>query len=228
MTDPIPHKESFKVGEPVTERLYCPWERFEEHGFFSSLAKTLAAALTHPVAFFKSLDPTRHPARALFYACCVSTAGYLVQNFWLAVFGNMNPMAAGFLSREGLIFTLTILLTPVKAVFYIMIFTVAFHFCLLLIGGARRGFYASLTAASYAASGDAFLVVPILGIFLKIIFNLVLFVVGISALHEVSRLRTVGAFFLLLFLALALIIAAAVGVFIFQCLQIIQTPILRF
>ena len=73
-----------EISEDKQNLPLCPWEDFEQYGFFKSLLVTLVNVLAQPVTFFKSLNSDISPLRPLFFGVCIASIGNLALGFYTA------------------------------------------------------------------------------------------------------------------------------------------------
>ncbi len=85
------------------------------------------------------------------------------------------------------------LLAPLVSLVGLAVLSVIIHVALVVFGGARNGFGASLRALAYAAGAQLLVIVPVLGIFLALGWWLVLAVVGLREVHGTSTGRAAAA-----------------------------------
>jgi hypothetical protein len=96
----------------------------------------------------------------------------------------MMPMIS---SGVGLI--AQILFAPVFTAIGIFIVSAVVHVCLLLVGGAKNGFEATLRVAAYSEAAMILRILPMCGDVIGPIYALILIIIGVSEAHRISGLK---------------------------------------
>jgi hypothetical protein len=104
------------------------------------------------------------------------------------------------------------LTAPLWVPLVILISVVLQHVFLLIVGGARQGFGATLRALVYASAPSILAVVPLCGAVVGSLWSVVLGVIGLSTLHRITIGRALFAVLLPLVLCCACL---ALGVALF-------------
>jgi len=196
-----------KVKEILPEDKYVPWESGE--GFFSAFLKTTRDALFSSTRFFKKVGAGEGYLSALIFGLIsgiIGAGGALVWQWYL--FSQWFPVQklSGFSS--GIYITLLIIFVPLTIIFSLFAGSVITHFCLMIVGGNKKGFQTSFRAISYAFSGNLFAIIPFIGSTIGGIYFLILTIIGLREGHGISTGKAVLAVFLPLIVGVGLVILA--------------------
>ena len=204
-------KAAFGRGESAQGPGSCPWEERQERGTFAALGETLQQSLFAPSAFFGNLPPEGRIGAGLIYAVIVGSLTAVVAMMWQRVVGSPGvwlqegqeiPPFIGYFWYLGLA------VLPLAIVASIFFRSAILHLSLLLLGGAQRGYSATLKVVCYASSTSAFHVFPFCGSFIAFFWRIALIVIGLREVHRISTGKAVMAW-LLPFLLVSCIAGAA-------------------
>ena len=191
------------IGTPIDEPTgSTPWEDMASLGFFTAFFRTMKEVLFSPTVFFRRMPVSQGIPSPLFYGVIISflatTVGLLEQYAFSGLMGSLtggeemkgmegvNFFQAAFLLIYA--FLLPILLT---IGFFIM--SGIFHICLMVVGAGKRGFETTFRVVAYASSAQVFAIVPFLGGFIIVIYNLVLWTIGFRESHRTTTGRALIA-----------------------------------
>lgn len=187
----------------------CPWEERENYGTFNAFLQTATRILLTPTQFFSKLPISGgflNPILFAIFSTVVSVAlGYAITQlfmggggglflFIIVIVGSMLGLAIG---------------VPIS----LFLGSATLHGCLLLVGGAQRGFEATFRVVSYSSVTGLFSVIPIVGVFANL-WGLVLTVIGLRETHRISTGKAAAA------------VAIPVGVVVVLALVLIITGVL--
>lgn len=178
---------------------------WEKDGGFVGSAKEV---LTHPTAYFQETPREGPIGRPLLYGVIVGTISFVFvviwQAIWLAVQTGLSLAAAedaveGFLGA-GLgsaillvLLVVLVLLSPLFAALGILFNAGLYHLCLMMVGGAHRGYDASVRAVAYASTPALLAVVPCCGAHIGGIWAFILTIIALKEIHEISGGKAVAA-----------------------------------
>lgn len=182
-----------------------PWEPWASGGLVAGLVDTTMAIVTAPTAFFRAMPVTGGAGRPLLYAVILGTFGniasaiydYVMQKVMGNAFSGLGgneamARAMAFLAGEtGLVIKLV--LGPVLVVISVFVFAAVIHAALLVLGGAARGFEATLRVTAYSRAAALVQVIPVCGDPISLVYMLVLTVIGIAEAHGISRGKAAAA-----------------------------------
>lgn len=185
-----------------------PWEQREGRGVLAAFGETLQRSLFHPAEFFRGTAPDRGLGAALGYAVIVGTVGFAVGLLWQAALGRQFGWWEGgerFMpAMHPNLRAVGILFLPFGIAVGNAVWAAVLHVALLILGGARSGYGATLKAVCYSASGAAFNVFPVCGAAVGAVWQAVLVIVGMRELHRTTSARAFWAWFLPFLVALCL------------------------
>jgi len=182
------------AGGQEPEAFTLAWEG--EGPLLKNLWRTTWQVLLHPVKSFRG--PARPgQAWALAYALIMGTLGSALQALWSQVLD--KPEWVALPAMWGLILAPLIVLA---SVYVSAAFT---HLGLLMVGGAKRGFTATMRVVGYAYAPAIFFLAPFVGMVVGGVWTLVIYIGGLAGAHGVSGWRVVWAYLLLLLILLAII-----------------------
>jgi len=179
----------------------CPWEERENYGTFSAYMQTVTRCLLTPTQFFSRLPTTGgflNPILFAIFSTVVSVAlGYAFTQLFLG--------GGGFF---GLVFVIVASMIGIAIAVPIGLFMGSgiLHGCLLLVGGAQRGFEATFRVVSYSSVTSLFSVIPVVG-FIANLWGIVLTVIGLRETHRTTTGKAVAAVAIPVVVALVFIVS---------------------
>jgi hypothetical protein len=209
-----------------------PWE--EPNAGLGSIVPTAVAFVTRPSSAFAQMSLTVDLVRPLAYfvACALAAAvmsqlwSYLMFDTMLGIVRSlMGPQfekIQPFMQRPGgLQLVVGLLITPLVWLIVLFIWSGIVHLTLTLLGGAARGFGATLRVMCYAQTSQVAVIFPLFGGLVSFVWRLVLEIIGLSQAHKTEPWKAALAIFLPLLLCCLCIIAGAVafGAALAQALQ---------
>jgi hypothetical protein len=196
----------------------APVDRPADHGgWFAAAVATWKQSVLAPNVFFARLRPGPDTGGALGYAVAV----LLVGGFFAGAvsilqgalqrgqyaqlesqLGQLPPEARSIIL--GMLHFIqpslsSLVIIPLISVVGFFVNAALFHLALMIVGGNKQGFTATLRALAFAQGPALFNVLPFCGSAIGGIWTLVLNVMGLSALHRVGVGRVIGAYAVLLF-----------------------------
>ncbi len=225
---PAPPTEGW-TGEP---RAGTAWEERGRVGFFPALFETTRQVLTTPTAFFRAMPVEGGIGAPLLYGVVVGWFGTVAASLYQALFHSIvgrspfealarmvNPGAVpapsplsvwiegwgGFLGQ--------VVFGGVFVAIGVIVSSAVLHLALLLLGGAQRGFEATLRVVSFSQAASLVFLVPFCGQLAGAVWVLVLYVLGLAEAHRIGHGKAVGA--VLLPLLLLCCCCAALGGLVF-------------
>jgi hypothetical protein len=169
---------------------------------------SLTVDLVRPIAYFVAL--------ALVSACISQLWGFLLYDTFVGVIrslaGAQFDKFAPFMQKPGVLqLTLGLVITPLVALIVLFIWSAIVHLTLTLLGGANRGFAATLRVMCYAQTTQLAVIVPGLGGLIAVIWRLILEIVGLAEAHKTEGWKAALAVVLPLVLCCVCIIVGAVA-----------------
>ncbi len=223
------------IGIPIEASTNStPWEDMASLGFFTAFFRTMKQVLFSPTAFFRSMPVNKGMGSPLLYGVIISFFGTtigLLEQFALSGFMGSSSQVEGM---RGVNFFQTAFLLiyafflPIIIAVGLFIGSAIFHICLLIVGAGKRGFETTFRVLSYASSSQAFALVPFLGGFIIVIYNLVLWTIGFRESHHTTTGRAFIAVLLpviiMSFLIGLLIVAIIIPLILTQGQSMMQQP----
>ncbi len=192
-----------------------PWERRAEIGFFPGLFETIRAVLLEPSKAFSAMPITGGLGAPLFFFVLVGSVGGLAGFVYQAVLNSINPSStpqdAAMMALLGSTAVIggSIMVMPILLAAVAFITSAMIHLALMVLGGANRPFEATFRVVCYSGGATAVLqLLPVCGAFAATIWNFIVVVLGISAVHKIGTGRAAVAVMLPTLLCCGLIIAA--------------------
>ena len=213
------HQETEKETEKEFIREGSHWENRSELGLWQAIYLTIKEVLLSPDAFFKNLSPTGGFKEPLAFGLLTGSIGAMFSVFWqfLMISGGLlsvGDLFAGQLTF-GLVFIIIIILVPVVTVVAMFISSGIWHLFLLLLKGAGNGFEASFRVVSYSQAVQLLAIIPFIGGWISMIWQLVIQIIGLKEIHETSYLKVLFAFLIPVVMIVFLIILGVVLLFMF-------------
>lgn len=175
-----------------------PWPPPEEGSALGHLARTWQEITFRPTSFFAALPRGGRLGGPLVFYLIIGTIAAAIRLFWRLTFTTVLPEGDSALLRalragdtgSPLV---EFLLTPVILLLSFGLAAVITHFALWVVGGAREGMSTTAAVLAYASAPQLFVVVPVLGTVIGMVWALVLLVVGLREAHRTSTTRAVIA-----------------------------------
>jgi hypothetical protein len=215
-----PPAEAGGAGEETTSG--TAWDRRGQIGLLGALAETTRDVLASPSAFFRAMPRSGGPGGPLLYAVIIGWIGLVAASFYQALFSSIvgsrlerfgeRPELASVLAwMEGWhSFAWQVVLGGVLVVIGVFLAAGLLHVMLLLLGAARGGFEATFRVICFSHAFSVFALVPFCGSLLVLPYVIVLWVLGLSAVHGTGEGRSYAA----IVLACLLVCCCLVGLFV--------------
>lgn len=207
---------------PPPQAAGLPWE--ESNAGLGSIFPTAVGFVTKPIESFSKMSLTVDLVRPIAYfvvcaliAACISQLwGYLLYDSFLGVVrslaGPQFDKIAPFVKKPGLLqLVATLVITPLVSLIVLFVWSALVHIMLTLLGGANRGFAATLRVMCYAQTTQLAVVVPGIGGLVAVVWRLILEIVGLAQAHKTDGWKALLAVLLPLLLCCACLIAAIVA-----------------
>ena len=193
-----------------------PWE---DHGrpWPGALVETVRLLFTDPRGAFERVPVRADVLRPVLFALVLGWIGVVFAAIWQLTLGDamrgmLPPGAAAPDDRQRLFHLLSIPLGPLYVACLVLLNSALLHLLLLVLGGARNGYVATLRAVCYAQAAYLGLVLPFCGGFLFWVGVTVLEVIGLSVLHRIPLGKAIAAVIIPLVLCCTCI---AIGIIMF-------------
>lgn len=178
-----------------------PWDRRQELGLVTAFFETLKLVLLNPSAAFSAMKPEGGLSEPLIFAligCSVGCAVSFLFSIFLSSFGIMSDQnALAGIMGLGIGAVFIFLFIPVFVALALFLGSGIIHLCLMLVGGARRGFETTFRVICFSAgSTSPLLIVPVCGGAISGVWSLVVECIGLGRAHQTTTGRAVLAVFL--------------------------------
>jgi hypothetical protein len=214
------------VGESHGYRPGLPWETKKQN--LQSWWETAKLCMMQPSYAFSIMRLDGGMGQPMLYAGLGLGIGFLAQLAWNIPMVIVMGLAMGNGQEAATFIGVQIVSTVVQgaigvvvgATVGLLIGTAIVHVCLMLLGGARQSFEATLRTLAYAQGATAWLnVIPFVGPIINGIWALVIEIIGLSRAHDIPVGKAILAVFLPLIVCCGLIILIAGGIGAFAAMQ---------
>jgi hypothetical protein len=188
---PPPIEPGMPAAPPPGPMARLPWEE-PGRPFVEALFETVKLFVTRPSEAYARMAVEGDLIRPVLYAIILGWVGvFFAQVFNIA----MGGFQMGMMRRWGMnasavspmVNIAIIVAAPLLVIIGLAIQTVVFHLVLMLIGGATRGFDATLRACCYAGTAQLAGIVPVCGGLVGLVWAIVLLVIGIATAHRTTQ-----------------------------------------
>ena len=209
-----PDTEIPPLSERPTGRGPCAWEKRAERGSWQAIYESVKGVLFSPTDFFGKMTFQGGVKDPLLFGIMIGSVGTMFGFFWnfLMMWGSIRSLGEGRVdpSLMGALFILLMVCSPLLVFITILFTSSLMHLLLLITGGGRHGFEATLRAVSYAQATQVWGMIPFVGGLLGNLWLLVVQIIGLREIHDTSYWRIVVAlmipFVLILLAGIALLI----------------------
>jgi hypothetical protein len=175
-----------------------PWED-SGVGVLAGLVETTKRVLLEPTDFFRRMPVTGGIGRPFTYALVLGYLGVAVAAVYNAIMhAVLGTTFATFTQRPelaryagmlegGFGLAVSLILGPVLVAVGLFIGAGITHLCLLLVGGAQRGFEATFRVIAYIQAAAVFSVLPFCGGLIGGVYRIVLAILGLAEAHRISK-----------------------------------------
>ena len=185
-----------------------PWEERDRIGFFGALFATIKEVLFSPGDFFSRMPITGGLSSPLLFMVIIGTVvGWVGLAFQLLFRG---LQFAGGSSKEAALVMGFMALFILAGAF---ISSGILHVCLMIIGGANRGFEATFRVVCYANAAQVWALIPVCGGLIATVWVLVCEVIGFTRAQNITTGKAVLAVFLpLIAIAVCVAVLMVIGI----------------
>jgi hypothetical protein len=161
--------------------------------------ETTKQVLTTPTLFFRNMAVTGGIGGPLLYAVIVGYLGLLATAIYDAILRGVLGNPFGYFRggdelerlftsvHWGANLAVQVLLGPIFVVIGLFVFAGITHLMLLLVGGAKSGFEATLRAGAYSEAAMLLGVVPVCGSLLSAVVFIVIAIIGLGEAHGIGK-----------------------------------------
>jgi len=183
-----------------------PWDDRDRIGLVSALVETTREVLARPGEFFRAMPLTGGFGSPLLYAVIVGWIGLVASAFYQAIFRSVVGSSLGAFGSErpeivallGWVegwagFVAQAVFGGIFVVIGVFIAAGILHLVLMLLGGARRDFEATLRVVSFSQATSILFLVPFCGQLAAGLWTLVLYILGLAGAHEIGHGKAAAA-----------------------------------
>jgi len=181
---PQPPSDEPPAPPPVA---VIPWEQ-PGLPWMTALVETVKLLLSKPRVAYERMPITGDPLRPFVFAILLGWFGAIFNAAWSIPFRHLMPAGNPYGSYQMPTFVLPLiaLFAPILIVCVLLLWAAILHVMLLMVGGARNGFGATLRALCYSRAPEVFQVLPFCGALIASIGGILLLIQGIAVAHRIS------------------------------------------
>jgi hypothetical protein len=203
------------IGSPMEEPAgYSPWEDMANLGFFTAFFRTIKEVLFSPIGFFRAMPVDKNIHYALLYGIIMGFFVALSGLLWQFAFSGLAGGGEGMQGMEALFTPFFLIIyaffLPFVIVFSLFMYTGMLHTMLIVVGGNLRGLDATFRVVAYTQSAQVFTLIPVLGVFIYLVYTPILLAIGFKESHQISTGKAVFAVLLPAIIVLVVGIIVAV------------------
>lgn len=196
-------------GSDTSEGLLLPpWERRDRFGFLNALYLTIKDVLLAPGQFFHRMPSRVGMAQPLLFAVVLGVAATFVAWMWSLAGSSLQLLMARDLGEaiSGPWWSFVLFLfSPIIVGFGVLIKAGLIHLVLMLLGGDKLGFEATVRVSAYSEASSILALLPFCGNILGVVWGLVVLIIGLYSIHETDPWRAVVAVLVPMMLCLSAI-----------------------
>ena len=152
--------------------------------------RTTKNILFRPAATFTALNYEAGIRSSMVYLLVYGSLGQIIGRYWFTLLGIRYGILEGNALDNTIHFALTVLLTPIVLLAFVLVVAGLVHLILRILRATRRPFTATFQVMAYASGAISLVnVIPIAGRFIMPIWALVLYFVGLAKAHQTSKTR---------------------------------------
>ncbi len=196
-----PPNPAWEAGgdEVLEEPSSVPWENLQEHGLFSGLTQTVKQVLFEPARFFAHMPLGVGKLMPLIFYVLLMEVQILSHYMWTRAGVLAPPEASEGLLGVGLLemgLLGILVLYPLFMAVSLFFMSGVYHLCLMALQDGEMGFEGTYKVVSYSSAAMVFTLVPVLGIWIGGVWQLVCTFLGFRHVHGTSSAKAVFAILL--------------------------------
>jgi len=182
---PPPPPSDEPPGPPPTAVI--PWEQ-PGLPWTTALVETVKLLLSKPREAFERMPITGDPLRPVVFAILLGWVGAIFNAAWSIPFRHIMPAGSPYGSYQMPAFFLPVmaLFAPILIVCMLLLWSAILHLMLMIVGGAKNGFGATLRALCYSRAPEIFQVLPFCGTLIALVGDIFLLIQGLAVAHRIS------------------------------------------
>lgn len=200
-----------------------PWERRAELGFVNAILETVKLFLTNPAGAWSRTKEKGDYAEPLIFAIIVSWIGVAVSSVWSGLFGQSwmallppemkERLGGAFATNAGAIL-IQVGIAPILVLIGLFISSGIYHLSFMIVGVTKdsaSGFEGTFRTVAYSSVSNLAQMIPFVGGFAALIWNLILMVMGAVRMHRTTQGKAIaGVLIPLLLCCVCILIGVAV------------------
>lgn len=192
--------EQITDEQPRRERTGPPWENKEQLGFFTAIWETIKGVLINPTQTFTEMKTEGGIGKPILYAIILGSIGGVIGVVWQGLMSTLSFVATQEIAKYAANFVYLVLLAifmPLIVAVGLFISSGIAHICLIIVGGANKGFETTFRVFAYTNGSVAlFQIIPFCGGIVGGIWGLVCNIIGLKEAHETTTGKAVLAILL--------------------------------
>jgi hypothetical protein len=181
-----------------------PWERRMDLGLLKGIWLTFRHALFSPTLFYSKMRRIKGIREPLAFGMLLGSIGTMLRFFWefLYISRGSSPLSRLIPPEISVntIFFILIILSPLIVVISMFITGCLIHLFLMIFRGDKRGFDGTFRVIAFSQSTNAFSLIPVIGILIGFVWNLIVMTIGLKNIHDTSYFKVIMAVISLLIL----------------------------
>ncbi len=173
-----------------------PWERRDRFGFLNALYMTVKDVLLAPGRMFACMPAAAGWQQPLLFAITVGAIGAFLGWLWAMTGSSLQILVQenlGHVLRGPFFAFLVFVFSPVLVTVSTTFQAAVIHGALMLLGGNRLGFEATFRVCAYTSAIGLLAAIPLCGNVLAVIWEIVVLIIGIRAIHQAEPWQAVLA-----------------------------------
>lgn len=204
-------------GLDESERFGPPWEA--KGTSIGSYIETAKEVLTEPTRTFSTMRRIGGFGKPLLYAIVGGMVGVIGE----LVLGMLGLTIGPDDEESGTAVIIgTLVIAPLMLALFVFFYAGILHLCLLLVGGAQKGFEATFRVCAYVSGSTSLLSwLPFIGNVIALVCGIAFPIIGLQRMHETSLGKAALAVFLpaIVLVALVVLLLIAYGSAMFEAIQ---------
>ena len=208
------HQDAGEESEKKPLRGGAPWENRSGLGLWQAIYQTIRRVLFSPDSYFRMLTFRGGLREPLAFGLLTGSVGCMLSVFWQVLMFSGGLLSIGDAITGqftfGLIFLVAIIFIPIAVILGMLVSSAIWHLFLLLLGGANNGFEATFRVICYSQAAQVWGLIPFVGGWVSLIWQLIVQIIGLKEIHETSYLKVLFAFLIPVTIIVFLVITAII------------------
>lgn len=166
-------------------RVKSEWEKNWRSDTIVAFIHTIKNVLFHPIHYFAQIKPSEDYLSISIFVYVNSliyvAVAFASQVAFMALTGKADEVTMGVFNAFC-----SLLFVPFLSVALVFAISGIYHLFFTMVGGSQKKYNTTLTLWAYSQSTSVLGIVPVLGVFVAMIYGLVIAIGGGSKFHEIS------------------------------------------